>query len=178
MIYVLLADGFEEIEAVAVIDILRRADLEVLTVGIGGKQICGSHGIVITADIDEKDMDAKHCEAVILPGGVPGTPNLESSEAVQALIDEAVKCGAWICAICAAPSILGKKGLLKGKGAACYPGWEKYLDGAVIEKGVAVDKPFITASGAGVAVGFALEIAARLKSPEEAERIRSAMQCG
>lgn len=178
MVYCFLADGFEELEAIAPIDILRRADIEVLTVGVTGEKITGSHGITVTSDItvDKVKLDGD-LEAVILPGGLPGAVNLENSSAVQNAIDFAVKNDAYVCAICAAPQILGHKGLLRGVEAIAYPGFENELEGAEIsEEYVVVDGKFITAKGAGVAVDFGLAIVAELKSQSVSDRIRSLIQ--
>lgn len=178
MVYCFLADGFEELEAIAPIDILRRADIEVLTVGVTGEKITGSHGITVTSDItvDRVKLDGD-LEAVILPGGLPGAVNLENSSAVQNAVDFAVKNDAYVCAICAAPQILGHKGLLRGVEAIAYPGFENELEGAEIsEEYVVVDGKFITAKGAGVAVDFGLAIVAELKSQSVSDRIRSLIQ--
>lgn len=178
MVYCFLADGFEELEAIAPIDILRRADIEVLTVGVTGEKITGSHGITVTSDItvDRIKLDGD-LEAVILPGGLPGAVNLENSSAVQNAVDFAVKNDAYVCAICAAPQILGHKGLLRGVEAIAYPGFENELEGAEIsEEYVVVDGKFITAKGAGVAVDFGLAIVAELKSQSVSDRIRSLIQ--
>jgi 4-methyl-5(b-hydroxyethyl)-thiazole monophosphate biosynthesis len=178
MVYCFLADGFEELEAIAPIDILRRADIEVLTVGVTGEKINGSHGITVTSDItvDKVKLDGD-LEAVILPGGLPGAVNLENSSAVQNAIDFAIKNYAYVCAICAAPQILGHKGLLRGVEAIAYPGFENELEGAEIsEEYVVVDGKFITAKGAGVAVDFGLAIVAELKSQSVSDRIRSLIQ--
>lgn len=178
MVYCFLADGFEELEAIAPIDILRRADVKVITVGVTGKTVTGSHGITVTADITVDEVQLNDTlEAVILPGGLPGAVNLENSSVVQNAIDYADKNDAYICAICAAPQILGHKGLLKGKEAIAYPGFEKELDGAKIsESFVAVDGKFITAKGAGVATEFGLAITAALKGQSVSDRIRAAIQ--
>ena len=178
MIAVFLAMGFEEIEALAVVDVLRRAELEVVTVGVGGPLVRGSHGITVAADVADTDFDPAAAEAVILPGGMPGTLNLEHSSVVQKALDEAVKRDAWIGAICAAPSILGHRGMLQGKRAVCFPGYEQELEGALpSDRPVEVDGRIITAKGAGVAIDFGLEIAARLSSPERAAQVKAAMQC-
>ena len=116
MIYVFLANGFEEIEALAPVDILRRAELEVKTVGVGGKTITGSHGITVTADIEEKDVTTDDMELMILPGGMPGTLNLEKSPIVTTCAEYCAKNDIYLAAICAAPSVLGHLGLLNGKG--------------------------------------------------------------
>ncbi len=178
MVYCFLADGFEELEAIAPIDMLRRAGVEVITVGVTGKTATGAHNIPVTADIaiDEVTLDSS-LEAVILPGGMPGALNLENSEAVQNIIDYAVNNDKFVCAICAAPQILGHKGLLEGKQAIAYPGFEKELKGALIsENYVVCDGKFITAKGAGVAAEFGLEIVAQLKGREKAAEIRSQIQ--
>lgn len=178
MISVFLAQGFEEIEALSVVDVLRRAHLSVEMVGIGGRCVRGAHGIEVTADIIDQEWNAEGLEAVVLPGGMPGTLHLEQSEVVQKAIDTAVQRKLPLCAICAAPSILGHKGLLDGKRAVCFPGFEKDLTGAKIETDPVVeDGGIITARGAGVAMAFALRIAAALTSPEKAAEIGDAMQC-
>lgn len=178
MIYVFLAPGFEEIEALATVDVLRRAELDVLTVGVGENFVIGSHQIPVAADIGESDLvlDEK-LEAVILPGGMPGTLNLEKSAVVQKAIDWAVKNGKLVCAICAAPSILGHKGLLNGKNATCFPGFEKELTGAVIsDKYVCRDGNIITARGMGSSIEFSLQIAELLSGTQNSEKIRASLQ--
>ncbi len=179
MIYCFLADGFEEVEALAAVDMVRRAGLKLRTVGIDNILINGAHGIKVECDctVDEIVLD-EELTAVILPGGMPGTLNLERSEAVQKAIDFASEKGRLICAICAAPSVLGHKGLLRGKEAIAYPGFEKDLEGAVISKDSVVrDGNIITAKGAGVAVDFGLEIVSYLSGSEKADEIKKAIQC-
>ncbi|MBR6568173.1 MAG: DJ-1/PfpI family protein [Clostridia bacterium] len=179
MIYCFLADGFEEVEALAAVDMIRRAGLELKTVGVDNTLICGAHGIKVECDCtaDEIRLDSD-LSAVILPGGMPGTLNLEKSKAVQNAVDFASENGKLICAICAAPSILGHKGLLRGKEAIAYPGFEKDLDGAEIsKKHVVRDGNIITAKGAGVAVDFGLEIVSYLSGADKADEIRKAIQC-
>ena len=158
MIYVFLADGFEEAEALVTVDILRRAKYEVLMVGVTGEYVTGSHGISVKSDVAvDKVSPNEQLEAVVLPGGIPGTPNLEKSEQVAEFIDYAAKNCKVIGAICAAPSILGKRGLLKNRMATCYPGFEEYLEGAFYEKvPVCISDNFITANGAGSVFPFAL----------------------
>lgn len=178
MIAVFLGNGFEEIEALAVVDILRRAELEVAAVGVGGRMIKGAHGIDVAADIEDIQLNEKELEAVVLPGGSRGTHNLERSPVVQRSLEHAVKKGLPVCAICAAPSILGHKGYLKGREAICYPGFEQDLIGAKISSSpVVCDGQFITAKGAGVAIEFGLKIVSELVSPECADSIRKAIQC-
>ena len=178
MIAVFLAMGFEEIEALAVVNILRRAELDVVTIGVGGKAIRGSHGITVAADMDESQATTDGLEAVILPGGMPGTLNLEHSAVVQRFITEAVERGLPIGAICAAPSILGHRGLLHGRKAVCFPGYEQELQGAeVVHEPVVVDGLFTTARGAGVALEFGFSLVSQLVSPECADLLRASMQC-
>ncbi len=178
MVYCFLADGFEELEAVAPIDMLKRAGVDVKLVGVTGKNITGSHGIAFSTDmsVDEITLDDS-LEAVFLPGGMPGTINLEKCERVQQAIDFAADNGKFICAICAAPSILGHKGLLNGKQAIAFPGFEKELEGAVIStEPVVKDGNIITAKGAGVALEFGLEIVAALKGEEKSREIKKIIQ--
>lgn len=178
MVYLFLADGFETIEALAVVDMLRRAKINVCTVGVTGKTVMSSHNIPVTADIEVDEFKPENLEAVVLPGGMPGTLNLEANGTIQQTIDYAVDNNKFVCAICAAPSILGHKGLLKGKEAISFPGFEDDLTGAVIsEKYVVTDGRFITARGAGVAVDFGLEIVKQLANEELALKIRETIQC-
>ncbi len=178
MLYILLANGFEEIEALATVDVLRRANLAVTTVGVGNTQIVGAHSITVTADISQEELYLEDADAVVLPGGLPGTVHLEQSEVVQNALAYAAENRLLIAAICAAPSILGHKGLLKGKCATCYPGFEKELIGATVKKeAVVADGNIITGKGAGVAVDFGLEIVKALVSPQQANSLKEAMQC-
>ena len=178
MIPVFLANGFEEIEALATVDILRRAGVEVTTVGVGGKTPIGAHGIAVCADITENELNIEQIDGVVLPGGMPGTTNLEASGIVQKAIIYAAEHNLLLAAICAAPSILGHCGLLKKMKATCYPGFEKeLLNAKVLCESVVVDNNIITASGAGVAVDFALALVSYLVSNEMAEDIRGGIQC-
>lgn len=177
MVAVFLANGFEEIEALTTVDILRRAGLTVTTVGVDTATPTGAHNMTIVADIRESDLSLASVDAVVLPGGMPGTLNLEKSDVVQAAIERAVALDQPIAAICAAPSILGHKGYLVGKKATCYPGFETELEGAVLCDGVVTDGSITTACGAGVAVEFALELVRLLVSEDEAESIRRGIQC-
>ena len=170
MIYMFLADGFEEIEALCPLDLFRRAELDVTTVGVGKSQITGAHGITVTADMTDADFTSADLEMIFLPGGMPGTKNLDASATVHKAIADAVKNDAYVCAICAAPMILGKLGLLRDKNAVCYPGFEEYLDGATIpDKKVVRDGKIITAKGMGAAVEFGLAIVSELCGEKVAE---------
>ena len=153
MIYMFLANGFEEIEALCPLDLLRRAGLEVTTVGIGGEMIRGSHGITVQADMPDTMFADADPDMVILPGGMPGSKNLDASRVVDAALRVAARKGSFIAAICAAPFVLGRRGLLAGKEAICYPGFENELTGAKIsDKRVVRDGNIITAAGMGVAL--------------------------
>lgn len=179
MIYVYLAQGFEETEAVTPIDMLRRAEKKVITVGVGDNIIVSSHGIpVITDTIAQEAPLTDELEMIVLPGGMPGTLNLEKSEYVQAAIDFCMEKNITIGAICAAPSILGHKGLLKGRKAVCYSGFEAQLDGAEIgSESVVADGNIITSRGAGTAMKFALALVERAVSKAESDRQFRAVLC-
>ncbi len=178
MIYCFLADGFEELEAIAPIDLLRRAGAELLTVGVTGSTVTGSHKIAFKADLTADEISFDGIEAVILPGGMPGTLNLEGDPVVQRALDYCAENGILICSICAAPSVPGHKGLLNGREATCYPGFEEALLGAELsDKYVVRDGSFITARGAGVAVDFGLEIVEALYGKGERDRIFDSIQC-
>ena len=178
MFYVFLADGFEETEALAPVDILRRAKLPVTTVGVGGPVIRGSHNIYVQADITSGEFEPDpDMLGVILPGGMPGTRNLDADEDVREAVNYCKSRGLLLCAICAAPSVLGHLGVLEGKKATCFPGFEGELTGAEYtgEK-VVTDGSVITAKGAGCALDFGLAIVAAVEGAEAAERIAEAMQ--
>lgn len=177
MIYVFLADGFEEIEALTAVDILRRAEYEVKTVGIGAKQVTGAHGITVAADLEEKDVTTDDLVMAVLPGGMPGTLNLEKSPIVRACVEYCFK-EAYVAAICAAPSILGHWGMLKGRRAICFPGFESQLEGASISRHrVCTDGKLITAKGPGVALDFALKIVELLSGIEASDKLKESLQC-
>lgn len=177
MIYVFFAHGFEEIEGLAAVDLLRRAELDVQMVGVGAKTITGSHGITVHCDIQDKEASPKNLEMVVLPGGMPGTLNLEKSKIVQAFIDHAMEKELWLGAICAAPSILGHKGLLKGKKFTCFPSFETQCEGGEYTGNrVEQDGRLITGKGAGAAVEFALKLVECLTTPERAKVLGESLQ--
>lgn len=175
MVYLFLAEGFEEIEALTVVDILRRAQIDIKTVSITDEyKVCGSHGIAVIADVLIKDTEK--AEMLILPGGIPGTPNLKKCKKLEEMLKEAEQNGNYIAAICAAPSVLGEFGLLKGKKAICYPGFEKSLEGAeVTEEKVVVSGNAVTSRGAGTASDFAFAIVGLLKDEETAMTLKKNM---
>ena len=175
MVYLLLADGFEEIEALTTVDILRRSGIEVKTVGISSDVQTGAHGIGVVCDIQINEVNEKDIKMLILPGGA-GYELLDASNDVHGLINHCVANNIYISAICAAPSILGKKGLLENKKAVCYPGFEKYLYGAEIQNSKAVkDGIFITGKGPGASADFAFEIVRTLKDSETADKLKGMM---
>lgn len=178
MIYVFLADGFEEIEAITTIDILRRAKYNVGTVGINSNIVKGAHNIPVMCDTKQTDINYDKIEAIVLPGGMPGTMNLENSECVIKCIDYCITNNRYIAAICAAPSILGHMKILRGLKATCYPGFEKELIGAKIcNEAVCLDKKIITARGSGSALLFALKIVESISGKEFSDKIREELQC-
>ncbi|MBO5379292.1 MAG: DJ-1/PfpI family protein [Clostridia bacterium] len=173
MIYLFLADGFEEIEALCVLDFLRRAGVETKTVGISGKTATGSHKIPVICDIEASSLTGNEdFDMIILPGGLPGANNLDESPLVNKFIEKAVSQDKFIAAICAAPFILGKRGILNGKRACCYPGFEKELIGAtVVDDGCVRDGKIITARAMGKSHDFALEIIEALCGREVRENL-------
>ena len=178
MIYMFLANGFEEVEALAPLDLLRRAGCDVTTVGVGGDMILGAHGIAVQADIPDTMFRDSKPEMIILPGGMPGTKHLDASRTVDAALRSAAHSDAYLAAICAAPMVLGKRGYLQGKAAVCFPGFEQYLEGAILQPKdvkVAVDGKIITAVGMGAAIEFGLELVAALKGKEVANALRTAV---
>ena len=177
MVYVFLADGFEEIEAAAPIDILRRAGLDVITVKVGGndKKVKGSHDIQVIADMHESEIGSDGLEMIVLPGGGAGVENLYESGNVQWYIGHCTMHQIPIGAICAAPSIPARLGYLKGVRATAYPSFRHYLteNGAILEEKqkVVTDGIFTTAATAGVSTEFGLELVRVLKGPEKAKEI-------
>lgn len=177
MIYMFLANGFEEVEALCPLDLIRRAGLDIKTVGVGGSRITGAHGITVEADMTAEELVDEKPTAVILPGGMPGTTNLDASSIVHKALDDANREGALVAAICAAPMILGKRGDLRGKEAICFPGFEDDLEGAILSTAkVACDGRYITAAGMGVALDFGLAIVAYFCGEEKAAALKAAVQ--
>ncbi len=177
MVYIFLADGFEEIEALCVLDFLRRAGIETKTVGIDTKIATGSHKIPVVCDIEDFQLAKNEdFDMIILPGGLPGATNLDESDVVNHFIKRAVSEDKYISAICAAPFILGKRGILNGKRACCYPGFEKELTGAtVLEDGCVRDGKIITARAMGKSHDFALEIIEALAGKEMREKLANSV---
>ncbi len=178
MLYLFLAEGFEDVEAIATLDVIRRAGIDVKTVGIGGYMIKSSHGVTVRCDVTEEEATFSGLDGIILPGGMPGTKNLKKSKNVNYAIDYCASAGKLIAAICAAPSILGSKNLLNGKNATCYPGFEDELNGAAVsEDYVVADGNIITAKGMGSTVNFGLEIVAYFKGNDVSSKLKETLQC-
>lgn len=173
MVALFLADGFEEIEALTPVDVLRRAGIEVKTYSINGDLcVCGTHNIMVDADDVIENVEYDKIDAVILPGGMPGADNLENCEDVGEILQYAFQNGKLMCAICAAPKVLGKLGYLQGKRATCFPGFEEYLNGAnATGERVEVDGNVITSKGMGTAMDFSLAILEYLKGKEVADKM-------
>ena len=175
MVYIFLADGFEEVEAITPRDILKRAGISVQTVGLNQRDTTiSTSGLKIQPDIQIENINLKNLEGIILPGGMPGTTNLGQNRKVIEIINYCNENDLLIGAICAAPSILGKLGLLKNKSACCYPGFEKYLTGAKIEESsVSKNKNIITSKGPGTVFDFGFAILEYLKGKEITENIKN-----
>lgn len=174
---VLLADGFEEIEALTVVDILRRASVYVDTVSITDEyKVRGAHGINVQTEDLFDEVNFVEFDMIVLPGGMPGTTNLDEHPGVKRVVEDYATSGKYVAAICAAPSILGGMGLLKGKRAACYPSVEDKLSGAVISRlPVVQDGNIITSRGMGTAIDFALKLTEILFDREKAVELAASI---
>lgn len=174
MIYIFLADGFEEIEALTPPDVFRRAGLKTLTVSITDKHtVVGAHNIAVIADAALSEVNLSDADLLLLPGGMPGTKHLGECKTLCDAVTAHAKAGKPVAAICAAPSVLGGLGLLAGKEATCYPGFEDALTGATVsEKKVVRDGNIVTAAGMGVALEFSLECLRLLGHADAANKIR------
>lgn len=164
MVYILLGKGFEETEAIAPGDILRRAQIPMQYVGIGGKIVEGAHGISLVADITLEEMDLEHMDMIVMPGGLGGVESIEGSEKAMEAVEYALNRDKYVAAICAAPMILGKRGWIDGKHAVCYPGCEGGMGKAIVhgDKEAVVDGKIITGRAPGAAIEFGLTLAGML----------------
>ena len=164
MVYIILGTGFEETEAIAPGDVLRRAQIPMQYAGIGGKIIEGAHGIRVEADLTVEDMDLETMDMIVLPGGMGGVESMEASGPVMEAVKYALDHDRYVAAICAAPTILGKRGWIDGKHAVCYPGMEEYMGKAIVhpEKEAVVDGKLITGRAPGAAIEFGLTLAGLL----------------
>jgi len=177
-VYVFMADGTEEVEALTVVDLLRRAKAEVVTVSVmGRKQVMTSHNIRIEADELYGASDYADGDMIVLPGGMPGTTHLMEHEELRKVLFAYKEAGKYLAAICAAPSVYGRNGMLDGKKATCYPGFEEELQGALVQtERVVTDGQFITSRGLGTAIDFSLELIRLLKGKENADAMAAAIQ--
>ena len=177
-VFAFLADGLEEVECLAVVDVLRRSGVEVTLVSVtGSREITGSHNIRFQADALFEEVNTDEADVLFLPGGMPGTKTLQAHAGLAAAIGKANKQGRRIAAICAAPSILGSMGLLKGRTTTCYPGFEDQLTGvSYTRQGVITDGNITTARGLGYAMDMGLELIRLLQGPQQAEKIKEAVQ--
>lgn len=177
---VFLADGFEEIEGLTVVDLCRRAGIDVrMTSVTGSLAVTGGHGIELKADELFEDTDFGALDMVVLPGGLQGTNTLKAHEGVQDIIREFLANDKYIAAICAAPTVFGKMGILEGRKAICYPGLEENLTGAVVTmESVVQDGRIITSRGLGTAIDFALAIIENLIDAQKAEEIAGSVVYG
>lgn len=179
MLYMFFANGFEEVEAIAALDVIRRAGIDIKSVGVGSNTVTGSHGITVVCDVTNDEINSfDGVEGVILPGGMPGTTNLYADETVNKAVDYCAENNLLLAAICAAPLILGRKNLLDGKKAICFPGFEDELIGAAISDDyVCTCDNIITARGMGSAVNFGVAIVAYFKGQDFAAELKSGLQC-
>lgn len=177
MIYLFLADGFEEIEALTIVDVLRRADLQVKTVSVTDSlTVKGAHGISVISDTLFGNCSFDKVKALVLPGGMPGAETLGKHKGLTELLKEYHNTDTVLAAICAAPMVFGQLGLLKGKKAVAYPGFEPKLEGASIQNDlVVVDGKIVTGKGPAAALPFALKLAEVLASKETANQLRKDM---
>ena len=172
MVYMLLGTGFEETEAIAPLDLLRRAGVEIATVGLNGKIVYGGHGIGVETDLEIGQLDLTNLEMVILPGGLGGVASIKGCAAAMEAIRFAYENGKFVAAICAGPTILASLGITDGKHATCYPGCEEQMGSAIMENTAAVtDDKIITGTSAGCAIPFGLQLIAALKGQEAADAI-------
>ena len=176
-IAVFFAEGFEEIEALTVVDLCRRAGIDTRMVSVTGQRaVTGSHGITVEMDNTFEEVDFSQLGMLVLPGGMPGTKNLEAHEGLMVQVDAFNAAGKGVAAICAAPSIFGHRGILKGRKACSYPGFEKDLEGAeVVYDSVSVSDHVITARGMGCAIDFALAIIETLCDETTAQKLAEAI---
>lgn len=180
MVYFLLADGFEETEAIAPFDMVKRAGEDAVFVSVSeSKTVTGAHGIKVVADIFLNEVSAENGKMIVLPGGKLGVENLDKTVGFDETVKSFAENGKFVCAICAAPSLLGKRGYLDGKKAVCYPEaeFEQHLANAEIQKARVVrDGKFITAVGAGASIEFGLELVTALKDKNTAEKIKNGIK--
>ena len=176
-VYIFLADGFEEIEGLTVVDLLRRANISIDMVSVtGNKQVTGAHGIKVEADCLYEEIKAEEADMLVLPGGMPGTKHLAAHKELCEQLKAFHQAGKGVAAICAAPMVLGRNGILKGKRAVCYPGFEEELTGSMVEKAeVITDGNVITSRGLGTAIEFAGAIITYFAGEEKAKEVKDSV---
>lgn len=177
MVYVLLGEGFEESEAIVPVDLLRRAEVEVSLVALRGKTVKSSHGIKVEADCQLKDVDESKLEMIVIPGGLGGVAAIMGDQSALGLVQRAGDRGAYVCAICAGPTVLAHLGIADRRGAVCYPGMEEEMGSAVVKKGerVVCDGHMITAEAAGSSFEFGLKLVEVLKGKDVAHKVKQAV---
>lgn len=177
MVYIILGNGFEEIEAVAPLDILRRGGVDAVFAGVGAKKICGTHGIEINCDILSDDIELDKADMLVIPGGLGGVNSIKADSAVMAKIKSAHEQGTAVAAICAGPTVLYELGILNGVKATCYPGMEKEMPNAEIDISASVcrDGDIITGRGPGAALDFGFVLLRHLNGAEVEEKVKTGM---
>lgn len=173
MVYILLGEGFEEMEALTPLDLLRRAGIATMTVGLAGKTVYGGHGIGVQADITIEEMDLLAAEMLVVPGGLGGVASIRSCEKAMNALSFAWENGKWIAAICAGPTVLADLHITDGLHVTCYPGCESQMGDAIVEENKAFvqDDLVITGTSAGCAIPFSLQLIAALKGPQAAQTV-------
>lgn len=175
-VVVLFATGYEEVEALSIVDVLRRGGVEVVMAGVTGKTVTSARNIGIVMDQEAHEIDYDEVDMLVLPGGIPGVHNLYDSKLVCDQVRQFKEKGKWLAAICAAPGVLGKCGVLRGENATCYPGIEGELEGAThVKERVVISGHIVTGIGAGASLEFALELLKVIKGEEKSDAIRAAM---
>ncbi|MBP5570182.1 MAG: DJ-1/PfpI family protein [Prevotella sp.] len=177
-VYQFMADGFEDVEALIPVDVLRRGGVDIKTVSIMGRlEVESAHGVTIKADMLFEDADLEDADMLLLPGGMPGASNLDAHEGLKAALVKQAESGKKVGAICAAPFVLGKLGILKGKRATCYPGFEQYLEGATYTAALfTIDGNIVTGEGPAAAFPYAYSILALLTTEETATEVATGMR--
>jgi 4-methyl-5(b-hydroxyethyl)-thiazole monophosphate biosynthesis len=172
-----LAHGFEEIEAVTIIDLLRRAGINVTTAYLGENPVSGAHNIIVNADINIKEAYPADFGCIALPGGMPGSNNLKENSSVISMVKEISKTGGIVSAICAAPIVLGRAGVLSGRKAVCFPGFENELNGAVVTNSfIEVDNNIVTGKGPGCAILFSLKLIELISGKKNSDIVKDSLQ--
>lgn len=175
-VVVFFATGYEEVEALSVVDVLRRGGVEVIMAGVDGEEVTSGRQIKVKMDQKAEDIDYDLVDMIVLPGGLPGVDNLFESSLVKEKVLEFKEKNKWLAAICAAPSVLGKLGVLEGETATCYPNFEQFLYGAThVTDRTVVSNKIVTGKGAGASLEFALKLLEIVSGKEKADQIKNSM---